>query len=152
MRSDEFVVSRREAMSTLMSLSDEIAATERVRQQMDSNQSMQQQNEAQLQAALTTRADPEMLAKKVPAEFSDQLRYVVNSLAEHSEDLDDDDVLLVNAAGEITWAQFLRMIRIDVTLTGRRVDALSAELSVDERRLRDRLRLIAEATDEERDQ
>jgi hypothetical protein len=44
------------------------------------------------------------------------------------------------------------MIKICFELSSRELDKLSAELSVDEQRLRGTLRLIAEATDEGSDQ
>ena len=77
---------------------------------------------------------------------------IAEFLTAHSEDLEDEVMILLSAGKDITLAQVSRLLKISLEVTGRELDKLSAELSVDEQRLRDRLRLIAEATDEEGDQ
>lgn len=151
-RSDDFVVSRREAMNTLMSLSDAIAETEQLRRRADSVESKRRQLDAAWHAAVSSPADPESMVDKAPTELSGDLQEIAKFMAEHSEDLDDDDLILPSAEEGLTWAHVSQMIKTSLVLLGREVDTMSAELSVDEQRLRDRLRLIAEATDEEGDQ
>lgn len=77
------------------------------------------------------------------------LRELTTFMAEHSEDLDDDGVILLNAGEDLTWAQVPPTLKICMELIGRDVGEVSAELSVREQRLRGTLRLIAEATDGE---
>lgn len=150
--SDQFVVSRREAMNTLMSLSDSIATTERRRQSVDSIQSVHAQLNAMMPAVLSFQIDPESRAKRASAELSSLMHGLAKLVTEHFDDLDEDSILLLSAREDMTLAQVSRMIKVCMELTGREVDELSKKLSIDEQRLRDRLRLIADATDEEDDQ
>src|SRR5579859_3321960 len=148
-RSDEFVVTRREAMSTLMALSDSIAASERLRQRVDRIQRTRQQFEAIIPSLQVNLKTVEGVA---PAGFSAGLKDLVSLMTEHPEDLADDGMILLRKGEDVTWAQLPSVIKICMELVGREVDELTAELSVDEQRLRGRLQLIADATDEEGDQ
>lgn len=133
-----------------MSLSDSIAATELAQQGVDAAQSKREQLNAIISSA--PRVDPEMMVEKAPADLSGHLQEIAKFMAKRSEDLDDDVLVFLNAEQDITLAQVLGMIKNSFAFVSREVDNVSAQLSVDEQRLRGRLRLIAQATDEEGDQ
>lgn len=136
-------------MSTLMSLSDEIAATERLRQEVDSTQSKRQEFDARLQSVLNSQIEQGALVQTVSGEPLQEWQELKDFLARSSEHLDDEVAALLGTEVDLSVAQVLRVLETFSALAGRDLDAVSIELSIAEQQLRDRLRLIAEATDEE---
>jgi hypothetical protein len=147
-RSGEFVVSRREALALLMTLSDAISAVEEARQQVEADQDALMKAAVMIREDLYSVAAPERLQKKIPAEMAPVQRSLVELLAKCPGELDAESRGLLEAGSDVTQAELMRMVEICADLLSRRTADRAARLRSDERRLRDILQLIVGATDE----
>jgi ppGpp synthetase/RelA/SpoT-type nucleotidyltranferase len=147
-RSGNFVMSRREALKSLMSLSDAITAVEQARRSVDQIEHAAGMAAGMFGRDLVERLDPQMLASKIPAELMSTRSGLADILTEHSDDLDADARDLLDAGSDLTGAQLLRLGEIAVSLLRRDAAEPAATLSGSEQALRDMLRLIASASDE----
>jgi ppGpp synthetase/RelA/SpoT-type nucleotidyltranferase len=147
-RSGEFATSRREAVALLMTLSDAISAVEETRRQVDDRSEGLRKIAAMFGEDLYSKADPEKLVNKIPAEMLPVQAVIADLMTKYSQELDAEAQGLLEAGSDITGAQLMRMVEITTNLLGRRTADRAADLHRNERQLRDILQLIADATDE----
>jgi ppGpp synthetase/RelA/SpoT-type nucleotidyltranferase len=146
-RSGELIMSRREALDLLMTLSDSISAVESVRRSADVHTSALKRLEPTFEVAYE-RGDPERLANKIPPEMVPSQEGISNILRNYAEELDAEGQGLLAAGADMTGAQLVRMAAIVHGLMTRDVSHQATQLAGYEQQLRDTLQVIAGVTDE----
>ncbi len=146
--SGEFVVSRREAVALLMTLSDAISTVEETRQQVEARAEALNKIATMFGEDPYSKADPERLVNKIPAEMVPVQAALADMMATYSQEPDTEAQGLLEAGSDVTGAQLMRMVEIATNLLSRRTADRAAELHSNEGQLRDILQLIADATDE----
>lgn len=147
-RSGESVYSRREFMTSLMTLSDLIWSAEQGRRLLDSSHELLRELDSIWDGFLRLpEPDPSLLASKIPPDLalSAGTRTLLNACA---EELDAEAREALDAGADMTVAQLRHLIGIAIGFVRRNDRVLSAKLADDEQRLRDTLQLVADATDE----
>lgn len=155
-RSGELEISRRQALTTLMSLSDAISAVEQTRRSVETAEQSLKLTNSRLEElrgrekALPGKARSVTVTQSLTETQKGILAHeqVTAVLANFSEQLDAEGQELLNAGTDVTLAQLTRMIEIGHDLVSRDNSERGAKLAANERRLRDILKSIASATDE----
>jgi ppGpp synthetase/RelA/SpoT-type nucleotidyltranferase len=145
-RSGEDVLTRREILVTLMTLSDTMWSVEQNRRALDESKQLLPLMDS-LWQELQSGAWPELLAGKIPPDLISAQETLARDLAARSEELDAEARgLLTIPAADLTNAQLRRMLEIHLGFLRRDNSRLTAAVVSAERRQRDILQLMAAAT------
>lgn len=147
-RSGQSVYSRREFLTTLMTLSDLIWTVEQSRRALDSTQELLRGLDSIWDEILRlTEPDPSLLASKISPTMapSPTTMEVLNARA---EELDAEAREALDAGADMTVAQMRRLIEIATGFVKDDASVLSARVAEEEQQLRDMLKSVADATDE----
>jgi hypothetical protein len=143
-------MSRREALTILMRLSDAISAVEQARRALEADEQMLGQSGSLLEQTLeTARKIPEKAPTlKIDSDALHVQARVASILHTFSEELGAEGQELLGLGADMTRAQLVRMVEVAYELVRDEARERAAKLAGDERRLRDILELVAGATDE----
>jgi len=146
-RSGELVMSRRQILDLLMSLSDSISAVESLRQRTEEMNSVLSPLGSMLQDVYAS-GSPERLSDQIPPTMAHIQVDMANILRKYSEELGAEGQELLEMGAEITGAQLVRITAVAHELVSRDVTSRAVQLAGLEQQLRDILQVVAGATDE----
>jgi ppGpp synthetase/RelA/SpoT-type nucleotidyltranferase len=147
-RSGNEVFSRRGLLEVLMSLSDVITDIDQLRLRRDTELLAVENFRPTPISELYARGDPQKLESRIPPEVASSLAPVIDVLARHQDELDEEGRELFAAGTDITGVQGTRVIEIAYPLIKAEVTARATTIAGVEQKLQAILQLIADAEDE----